>query len=67
MEDEMESLVMLAVMAICMEHFKVKWSHLEVHIGYYNIRNQIKELKSKEIRITFVPIYPPLGTNGRGN
>ena len=33
----------------------------------YNKINYIKELKSKEIRTTFVPISPPLGTNGRRN
>ena len=41
----------------------LKCSHFEEYIGYKIIKNYIKELKSKEIRPTFFPIYPPLGTN----
>ena len=36
-------------------------------MGYKIIKNYIKELKSKEIRPKFFPIYPPLGTNERWN
>ena len=45
----------------------LKCSHFEEYMGYKIIKNYIKELKSKEIRPTFFPIYPPLGTNGRWN
>ena len=45
----------------------LKCSHFEEYMGYKIIINYIKELKSKEIRPTFVPTYPPLGTNGRWN
>ena len=45
----------------------LKCSHFEEYVGYNIIKNYIKELKSKEIRPKFFPIYPPLGTNGRWN
>ena len=36
----------------------LKCSHFEEYMGYKIIKNYIKELKSKEIRPTFFPIYP---------
>ena len=46
MEDEMESLVMLAVMAICMEYFKVK---LFSFGGIYWSSHQNKKTKGLKV------------------
>ena len=55
----------MVVKVLWEEHLMLKCSHFEEYMGYNIIKNYIKELKSKEIRPTFFPIYPPLGTNGR--
>ena len=41
-------------------------SNLEVYMGYYiekKIKYEMKGFKSKDIRPTFDPVYPPLVTN----
>ena len=58
-------LVLVVVMLLWEEHSMLKCSHFEKYISYNIIKKYLKELKSKEIRPTFVPTYPPLGTNGR--
>ena len=47
------------------EHSMLKCSHFEEYMGYKIIKNCIKELKSKDIRPTFDPVYAPLGTDKR--
>ena len=57
MEDGIDFLVMVAVMAIYMKHFMLKCSHFEVYIGSNIKMNGMKGLKIKEIRPIHDPIY----------
>ena len=50
------------------DHSKLKGSHLEVYMGHHHIKiNQIKGLKSKDIRPSYEYIKPQLVTDRRIN
>ena len=65
MEEENDFIVMVAVMALYVEHFVSKSCHLEEYTGHHIKIIQMKVVKYKEIKPIYDPICPQLGTNGR--